>query len=131
MEISTPLPIQLLTPSRESSQNQPGNLSLRKRQLMIDLIRALMWSIGAIVAIGCATIAYKVWRGDHVEYSRNRQRSTSLKAVLRGEVPSLFDGDRDYRAAAGIVVDETKNEWKENGRLSEEAVSSTTQKAPH
>lgn len=98
---------------------------------MIDLIRALLWSAGAVFLIGCVTVAFKVWRGDHVEYSRNRQRSTSLKAALRGEVPSLFDGNKNYRVAAGIVVDEETNEWKENGRLSEEAVSSTTQKSSH
>jgi hypothetical protein len=63
------------------------------------------------------------WR-DRSEYIRNQERSPSLDAVVRGEVPTFFDGIRDERVTAGLAIDTKNNTWVEQGKLSEEAVSS-------
>jgi hypothetical protein len=75
-------------------------------------------------------IAYKLlrlYRTDRVEYVRNQQRSESTASVIRGDAKSFYDGVRDERVAAGIAVDTKKNEWVEQGKLSEEAVASLLQ----
>lgn len=91
---------------------------------MVDVLRALLWVFGGTISIGFAAVAFKIWRGDRVEYARNRMRTPSALAALKGDIPTSFDGKRDFRVAAGVVIDNTTNEWRESGRLSEEAISS-------
>jgi hypothetical protein len=65
----------------------------------------------------------KVYRTDRTEYMRNQLRNVSLAAAIRGEASSFYDGVRDERVSAGIAVDTKRNEWVEQGKLSEEAIS--------
>lgn len=82
---------------------------------------------GASVFLGLAMIKYglALAKGDHNEYDRNRNRAHSITAVVRGEVSTKFDGLRDDKVAAGIAIDKRTNEWKEQGRLSDEALRDT------
>jgi hypothetical protein len=90
-------------------------------------MREIVQAIGLIVtggfAIACGFLAYRVISGNKIEYDRNRRRSGSLLRTLLGKLPSSFDGTRDSRVSAGIAVDREKNEWVEQGRLSDEAVA--------
>ena len=74
--------------------------------------------------IACLFLAYRVAFGNKLEYDRNRRRAGNFKKTFFGQVPSTFDGTRDSRVSAGIAVDSRKNEWVEQGRLSNEAVAS-------
>jgi hypothetical protein len=93
-----------------------------------DLLRGLVLFILVPLAFAFAAIAWKLVRAylsdRRSEYSRNRARSPSLVAVVRGEAPTFYDGVRDERVAAGVAVDIKANRWVEQGKLSEEAVSS-------
>lgn len=71
----------------------------------------------------CGLLAWRIWRGNHVEYDRNHERTGSVWRAIRGEIPTVIDGTRDYRVSAGIAVDAKTNEWVEQGRLSAEAIS--------
>jgi hypothetical protein len=74
-----------------------------------------------IVTYRLVRIYYTTGRADYI---RNRDRSRSFRNVIRGEVSSFYDGTRDERVSAGIAIDTNKNEWAEQGKLSEEAISS-------
>lgn len=83
-------------------------------------------------AVRLAILAYRLWRGDPVEYEQNRLRTGgSFWATLRGEIPTVFDGTRDYRVAAGIAVNRETNEWVEQGRLSSDAISAVLRHRTH
>ena len=88
----------------------------------------IVQAIGLVVtggfAIACIFLAYRVAFGNKIEYERNRHRAKNIKRTVLGLVPSIFDGTRDARVSAGIAVDRKKNEWLEQGRLSNEAVAS-------
>ena len=90
---------------------------------MSEALRDAILLLSGAGAITCALIAWRVWRGNPLEYERNRHRIGSLRRAIRGEVPTVFDGTRDYRVAAGVAVDKKTNEWTEQGRLSAEAIS--------
>jgi hypothetical protein len=78
-------------------------------------------------AFACLVVAYKlvrVYLSDRSEYVRNRERTPSIRSVIRGEIPTFFDGIRDERVMAGLAINTIDNSWVEQGKLSEEAISS-------
>jgi hypothetical protein len=92
----------------------------------IDLIKGVAALILLPVLLTFTVVAIRLLRAyltDRSEYERNKARSPSLRAVVRGEAPTFFDGVRDERVAAGIARDVKRNTWVEQGKLSEEAVS--------
>jgi hypothetical protein len=96
--------------------------------VMEYLISALVLSVGVaflILAFAFCTVGYKVARGDHHEYERNRLRTESLFDALKGRAKTHFDGKRDHRVGAGITENTKENRWVDNGMLSEEAIDST------
>ena len=91
---------------------------------MSDLLQAVGLFVTGAATILLVLLAVKIARGNRSEYERNRQRlGSSVVTAIRGEVPTVSDGTRDYRVAAGIAVDRKKNEWVEQGRLSSEAIA--------
>jgi hypothetical protein len=93
-----------------------------------DILRGTVILVLVPLTFALLTITYKLYRVYRTErrseYAKNRARTPSLGAVVRGEAPSFYDGVRDERVAAGIAIDTTTNHWVEQGRLSEEAISS-------
>jgi hypothetical protein len=71
----------------------------------------------------CGLLAWRIWRGNRLEYDRNHERTGSVRKAIRGEISTVADGSRDYRVSAGIAVDPKTREWVEQGRLSTEAIS--------
>lgn len=92
---------------------------------MNTLFGLIVFVLG-IVAFAMLLSAIRLWRGNKSEYERNRSRIGSIADTIKGDVPTDFDGVRDYRVAAGLAIDTRTGKWKEQGRLSEEAISSTT-----
>jgi hypothetical protein len=93
----------------------------------IDLLRLVAFAVLLPLALASFIVAWKLIRTyclDRGEYSRNQARSVNMSTVLRGAVPTYFDGSRDERVSAGVAVDKKNNIWVEQGKLSEEAVSS-------
>jgi hypothetical protein len=90
---------------------------------MGELIRGGIFFFFGAGSLLSALLAWRIWRGNRIEYDRNRQRTGSFRKAIRGEVETVFDGTRDYRVSAGVAVDRKKNEWVEQGRLSAEAVT--------
>jgi len=92
----------------------------------MDVLKGVAIFILAPLAISLLIVSIKllrVYRTDRGEYARNRDRSPSVWKVLRGETPTFYDGVRDERVAAGIARDVKTNQWVEQGKLSEEAIS--------
>lgn len=92
----------------------------------LDLTKGIAALVLVPVTLAFLVIAWRLLRVyllDRSEYQRNQARSPSLKAVLRGEAPTFYDGVRDERVAAGVARDLKTNKWVEQGKLSEEAVS--------
>jgi hypothetical protein len=94
----------------------------------IDIFRGVAIFVLVPLTFALMIITYRLYRAYRTdrrsEYAKNRARSPSLSAVARGAAPSFYDGVRDERVAAGIAVNTKTNEWVEQGRLSEEAISS-------
>lgn len=78
----------------------------------------------ALLGAGIVLIrfGYDVLRSNRYSYERNRSITPSLKAVIRGEIPTYSGGKRDYTASAGVALDRG-NRWIEQGKLSDEALS--------
>jgi hypothetical protein len=79
------------------------------------------------VCLQSAVLGYRLMFGDSHAYEQNRLRTRTWRAAILGRLPTNFDGNRDYRVAAGIVFDKKHTEWVEQGRLSAEAIASTLQ----
>lgn len=90
--------------------------------MLIDVFGALVVAASAFIGLSFFRVAIITLRGDRVEYNRNRHRVRSTLNVIKGEVPTKFDGTRDDRVAAGVVADLRTGRWREQGRLSEEAL---------
>jgi hypothetical protein len=91
---------------------------------MSEILRDAILLLSGAGAVSCALVAWRIWRGNALEYERNRRRVGSLRNAIRGEIPTVFDGTRDYRVSAGVGVDTKTNQRTEQGRLSAEAISS-------
>ncbi|CAK0750845.1 hypothetical protein CCP2SC5_1710004 [Azospirillaceae bacterium] len=89
-----------------------------------DLINGFVLVIGGSMGFACFIVAYRLMKGDPIEYERNRQRTKSFSAALHGRLSPYFEGKRDYRVAAGLAIDRRTNTWVEQGRLSDEALAS-------
>jgi len=94
----------------------------------MDVFRGVAIFILVPLTFALMTVTFKLYRAYRTdrrgEYAKNRARTPSLGAVVRGEAPGFYDGVRDERLAAGIAVDTKTNRWVEQGRLSEEAITS-------
>jgi hypothetical protein len=86
-----------------------------------QLLIATTIVVSGVAMIWCLVAGLQVLLGNRLEYERNRRRSGDLIRALKGDVPTVSDGTRDFRVAAGIAVRDGK--WVEQGRLSTEAVS--------
>jgi len=95
----------------------------RREDTMGEILRDAVLLVSGAGAVFCALIAWRIWRGNPLEYDRNRRRAGSLGQTIRGDIRTTHDGRRDYRVSAGIAVDVRKNEWMEQGKLSAEAIS--------
>lgn len=91
--------------------------------MALEFMKGLILLAFGSLSITLFAVVFRLWRGNREEYAHNRNRSHSFLKVIRGEVPTEFDGVRDSRVAAGIAVDTSKGSWKEQGKLSAEAVS--------
>lgn len=93
--------------------------------VMVELMKALAIAACAIVFLRSGMLAFRLLKGDLNSYEHNRIRTGSLRQAVFGEVPTEFDGRRDYRVAAGIALNRKTNTWVEQGRLSVEAIQAT------
>lgn len=92
--------------------------------MSFEILRALGLILTGSAAIACLIVAAKILGANKIEYALNQERTPGFLPAVRGELKTVFDGSRDYRVASGLVVDlGERNKWKEQGRLSEEAVS--------
>lgn len=93
---------------------------------MYEIVNFVIIVMSGGLAMAGVAVAYRLWQGDSSEYDRNRERvrRCTWRQIFEGRVPAMFGDGRDYRIAAGLAVDRRKNEWVEQGRLSDEAVSS-------
>lgn len=90
--------------------------------MLVDLSSAILASISVFFGLCFLRIGILVLRGDRNEYDRNRNRVRSIGQILHGDIPTKYDGTRDDKVAAGIAIDLRTNEWREQGRLSDEAL---------
>jgi hypothetical protein len=91
--------------------------------MLADLIGAVFTGTSLLLGICLIRVGIVVFRGNRNEYNRNRNRlGGSLLRVIRGDIPTKYDGTRDDKVAAGVAIDLKRNEWKEQGRLSDEAL---------
>ncbi|MCF8470312.1 MAG: hypothetical protein K9G30_05975 [Parvibaculum sp.] len=91
--------------------------------MLIDLVGAILTAVSLLLGVCLIRIGFVVLRGNRNEYNRNRNRlEKSLLRVISGNIPTKYDGTRDDKVAAGVAIDLKKNEWKEQGRLSDEAL---------
>src|SRR5690349_8002815 len=91
---------------------------------MNELIEGVAIFALGMASVTCGLLAWRLFRGNRIEYDRNRRRSPSILKAVKGEIPTTHEGGRDYRVSAGIAVNR-KNEWVEQGRISSEALSAT------
>jgi hypothetical protein len=104
-----------------------GFVVMTTEPVAFDAVRGLALLALVPLSIAVLLLAFRLVRvyiNDRSEYVRNKERSPSMKAVIRGELPNFHDAVRDERVAAGVAVDVRNNVWVEQGKLSEEAVSS-------
>jgi hypothetical protein len=91
-----------------------------------DLVGAALAGVSVFFGLCMLRIAALIFLGDRNEYDRNRNRvaqgASGLRTILRGEVPTKYDGVRDDKVAAGVAIDLRTNRWREQGRLSDEAL---------
>lgn len=91
--------------------------------MLYELMIAVAVCVGVSAACACFWMAIAILRSDRSAYERTRVRARSTTAALKGEVPTSYDGARDYQVAAGIAIDRRNNRWVEQGKLSNEAIA--------
>lgn len=96
---------------------------------MGEIVQAAALLLTGLIFIGSAYLLLRLVTGDSMSYERNRARTGGFIKNLRGEVPQVSDGTRDSRVAAGIAIDVKKNEWREQGKLSDEAVAAVLRRS--
>lgn len=89
---------------------------------LMPIVDAALFAGAGLLAVACFLVGNRILWSDSCEYRKNRQRTKSLYHVIRGELPTQFEGGRDYRVRAGLAVDRKRNVWVEQGILSEEAL---------
>lgn len=89
-----------------------------------EVIDALVVLLGGVISIGLFALAFKILFANKADYEINRERSNSIVSVVRGNIRTKHGEHRDFRVQAGLAVDKKKNEWAENGALSEESIDS-------
>lgn len=91
--------------------------------MLDDLVGAVLFGASILLGICLIRFGFIVFRGNRNEYNRNRSRlGNSVLRVIRGDIPTKYDGTRDDKVAAGVAIDLRNNEWREQGRLSDEAL---------
>ena len=93
----------------------------------IELIKSAVLFVGGSFSILFFALGIKLLFSDRSEYQQNRNRYENIFAALTGTVKTVFDGSRDYRVRAGLAVNK-KNQWVEQGALSEEALDAVLRK---
>lgn len=90
-----------------------------------QLIEGVFVAAGGLFAVGLVALGLRMFRADKADARINGQLVGPLRNALKGQVRPVTHGTRDYRIKTGIAVDLSKNEWVEQGRLSDEAVDQT------
>lgn len=90
--------------------------------LIWEVLATIAVATSAVVGICFLRVGFLLMRGDANEYERNRSRVGAWQNIIRGTVPTKYDGTRDDRLAAGVAIDVRNNRWVEQGRLSDEAL---------
>lgn len=67
-------------------------------------------------------LAYKLATADEHEYRLNQSRSGNWKNPWLGNLSTFHEGNRDERVYSSLTVDLKTNQWREQGRLSEESI---------
>jgi hypothetical protein len=88
-----------------------------------DVLTPIAIVLGTMTAVALVLFGLRLWSADNLSYLRNYERSKSLVDVVRGTINTTRDGTRDHATQAGLAVNK-KNEWTEQGTLSEEAIDS-------
>ncbi len=65
-----------------------------------------------------------VLKADKVTYKSCQVLTRGFKNPILGTVPTSSDGSRDYRVDAGILWDRKRNRVIDQGKLSNESISS-------
>ncbi|MAU41314.1 MAG: hypothetical protein CMF31_06805 [Kordiimonas sp.] len=81
--------------------------------LIISLCFGLLYVLHMLITVR---------RANKNDYELSRAITGTFQNAFRGEVDTFRDGKRDYRVSAGLIVDRKTNTWKEQGKLSEEAL---------
>lgn len=95
----------------------------------ITVIKVVVFLGGCYFGFLFLVIGIRLVKADKNDYNKNKDRSGRFSEAIFGKVQTVHDGMRDYRVRAGLAVDVRKNQWIEQGTLSEEALDSVlTQK---
>jgi len=95
--------------------------------MLTELVKAFVLGVGGFVAITLVMLGLRILFADNADYSRNKERSGGLLGPLVGRIPTRFNGSRDFRVKAGLAINR-KNQWVEQGALSEEAIDTVLAK---
>ena len=87
-----------------------------------ELLISIFLFVVAVAAMCFFRVGIKILRANPTAYETNRSLSPSVRGAMKGDVASFNNGNRDYRVAAGIALDTKTNTWREQGKLSAEAI---------
>lgn len=87
-------------------------------------LKVTVLGIGGIAALSFFTAGLAILRSSKLDYSATRAATRGFKSALSGTVPTYYNGSRDHRASAGLVIDTKTKNIVLNGKISDETVSS-------
>lgn len=85
-------------------------------------ILAIVLLLGS-VGISFLRLSFLLAKSDLTIYERCRSRTAGFMRAARGQVYPKSDLNRDHRYALGITINQKTNEWVDQGKLSDEAIS--------
>ena len=92
-----------------------------------EVVKALVLLVGGFLSATFLMIGIRVLRSDKSVYRKAQERSGSFVNPLRGRLKTVAEGGRDFNVRAGLAVNR-KNEWQEQGSLSEDLLDNILRK---
>ena len=91
---------------------------------MMEFIEGIILVAGGTFSLVLFLLGLNFLRADKNAYDMNRELTGGFFKALFGRTKTFHEGTRDYRVKAGLAVYIRKNEWVEQGTLSNESISS-------
>ena len=86
-----------------------------------ELYKTAVLAVGGFISITVILLGFRILWSDKNDYRRNQGRSGKFWKSFSGQIKTRENGSRDFRVRAGLTVNR-KNQWQEQGALSEEAI---------